>query len=421
MNQKTKLKLIKNNINIGFIKSLLAVIVIVIYLSALNSCRKDETVKDEPILVESITIGTYTSQELQALLIVSGFDFPSSIIKYSVDVYKVTYLTNYKGSKLTASGIVVIPKTSDALSMISFQHGTIVAHKDAPSVQPLFSEQIILSSMLASLGFISVIPDYLGFGNTSFLLHPYYIEEYSASSVIDNLLAVKELAAIKKIRFDGNLFLAGYSQGGYVTMAAHKYIDQHGLQDFKLIASFPAAGGYDVKKMQEYLFGLQTYSDPYYIAYLTLAYKTTFGWTQALTDIFNEPYAGRIPGLFNGSLSGSQINAQLSDIIPALVKGELLANIDTDPKYQFMIDAQRENSLTDWVPVTPMYMYHGDADSTVPYQNSESVYQQLLVNGASADILHFIRLQGAGHSSGVKPYVEDVIRRIRILDMNANP
>ena len=333
-----------------------------------------------------------------------------------MDVYKVTYLTNYKESKVTASGIVTIPNTADDLSIVSFHHGTIVAHNNAPSIQPLLSSEIILSSLLASTGFISVVPDYLGFGTTSSVLHPYYVEEYAASSVTDNLLAVKELAAIKKIRFNGDLFLAGYSQGGYVTMAVHKYIDQHGLEDFNLIASFPAAGGYDVKEMQEYMFGLQTYNDPFYIAYLCFAYKTTYGWTQALSEIFNEPYAGRIPALFNGTLSGSQINAQLSDTISDLVNGNLLANMDTDPKYQFLIDAQIENSLTDWIPLTPMYMYHGDKDSTVPYQNSVSVYQQLLSNGAAAENLHFINLPGANHSSGLVPYVEDVFQHL--MDMN---
>ena len=403
--------------NTGLKPRLFTLIVIVSCLTGLNSCRKDDDrVDDREKLEEFVSLGSYTIQELQALVNISGYDFPLSVIKYNVEVYKLTYFTNYKGDKVTASGIVVIPVTSDSLSMVSIHHGTIVALKDAPSVQPFFSEEIILSSILASSGFISVFPDYLGFGSSSSLRHPYYVEEFAASSVTDNLIAAKELVKIKNIMFNGKLFLTGYSQGGYVTMAVHKYIDQYGLQDFKLVASFPAAGGYDVKEMQEYLFGLQNYDDPYYIAYLLSAYKTTFGWTQPFTYFFNEPYAGKMPGLFNGALSGSQINAQLSDTIPKLVNGDLLANIDTDPKYKFIIDAMSENSLTDWIPKTPIYMYHGDADKSVPYQNSVSVYQQLLSNGASADILHLITLQGAGHSSGVEPYLDDVIQRI--LDLN---
>ena len=407
----------------GKIVSFRALLIIVILgsLAVLSSCRKDgETVVDREILVGANQIGTYTAQELQSLLRISGFDFPSWIIKYNVDVYIVTYLTNYKGSEVTASGVVVIPKTADALGMISFHHGTIVAQRDAPSAQHFSSNQIIISSILASAGFIFVIPDYLGFGNTSSILHPFYVEEYAASTVIDNLSAVRELTSLINVRFNRNLFLAGYSQGGYVTMAVQKYIDLNGLAGFNLIASFPASGWYDVKEMQKYIFGQQVYNDPYYIAYLCLAYKTTFGWTQPLNEIFNEPYANRIPGLFNGTLSGTQINVQLTDTIPALVKGELLANIDNDPKYKFITDSRLQNSLTDWVPKTPLYMYHGDADITVPYQNSEAVFQKLMSNGASPDIMHFISLPGIDHSSGVLPFLQDAIQRIRILDMNAN-
>jgi fermentation-respiration switch protein FrsA (DUF1100 family) len=94
----------------------------------------------------------------------------------------------------------------------------------------------------------------------------------------------------------------------------------------------------------------------------------------------------------------------------------LLVNIDVDSKYDYIVDAFRENSLTDWVPQTPMYMYHGDADTTVPYANSQSVYEQLLDNGASTDVLHFITLPGADHGSGLEPYIEDVIPKIMSLN-----
>jgi pimeloyl-ACP methyl ester carboxylesterase len=268
----------------------------------------------------------------------------------------------------------------------------------------------------ASLGFIAVIPDYIGFGSASSILHPYYVEDLSASSVIDNLKAATELAGLKSVAFNKDLFLVGYSEGGYVTMATHKYLDQNPTPDFKLVASFPAAGGYDILRMQEYLFGLNKYSNPFYIAYVAYAYKTTFDWAEPLTDWFNEPYASAIPGLFTGQLTGSEINSSLTDSIPQLISKELLTTADSNPKYEYIVNAFAENSLTDWVPVTPMYMYHGDADTTIPYENSQAVYEQLLDNGASDEVVHLITLEGAGHGSGLVPFIEDVIPKIMSLD-----
>ena len=70
------------------------------------------------------------------------------------------------------------------------------------------------------------------------------------------------------------------------------------------------------------------------------------------------------------------------------------------------------NSLIDWAPTIKMFMYHGDADTTVPYQSSVDTYNKLIANGASQSILQFITLPGATHSTGVKPYIEDALPKI---------
>jgi hypothetical protein len=62
-----------------------------------------------------------------------------------------------------------------------------------------------------------------------------------------------------------------------------------------------------------------------------------------------------------------------------------------------------------------MFMYHGDADITVPYQNSVSTYNKLLANGASTELLKFKTLPGATHSTGVIPYLEDMIPTVLSL------
>lgn len=394
-------------------------VIVIILTSWLCSCNHEcePPVVNGDKLVEAVELGSRTAAEFKVLDILSGYGVPLSLFKYNVKVYRVKYTTKFKGDDIIASGVIAVPQTSDPVSMLSVHHGTTIEHSEAPSVQDFQSDQILLYTALASLGFITVVPDYLGFGNTSYLLHPYYVEESSASCVIDNLIAAKELAQTKGVNFNSKVFLTGYSQGGYVTMAAHKFLDQNPVPDLKLVASFPAAGGYDLKKVQELLFTQQTYSNPFYLAYVALAYKNTFDWKAPLSDLFKENYAEEIPGLFFGDLSGSAINAALSDTLSVLLNPNFIGGIDTNEQYKYFADALRSNSLVDWVPLSPMYMYHGDADTTVPYQNSVSVYQQLLANGASEDIVHFITLPGSDHSSGVVPYIKDIIPKILELNM----
>jgi fermentation-respiration switch protein FrsA (DUF1100 family) len=152
------------------------------------------------------------------------------------------------------------------------------------------------------------------------------------------------------------------------------------------------------------------------MAYVALSYQSYYDWDdQSLSDFFNEPYATNIPSLFNGTNGAGTINAQLTDNITELIQEDLISNIDTDPQYAYLVNAFEENSLTDWTPTIPMYMYHGDADTTVPYENSVSTYNQLLDNGASASVVTFTTLPGADHGSGVVPYIEDFIGKLLAL------
>lgn len=240
---------------------------------SLNSCTDHEHEPNDITLIDASHLGRKSAFELQLMLDLSGYDLPTSAIQYDVDIYKVTYRTIYKGTEIVASGIVSLPDTDDPLPMISFQHGTIVAHNEAPSKQTS-TETMFLYGAFASTGMIAVFPDYIGFGSSSDIFHPYYIEEYTASAIIDNLKAASELAKKKGRSFNQNLFLAGYSEGGYATMAAHKSIEQNGLSGFNLVASFPASGGYDVKDVQERFFEQTFYSEPFYLPYVTHLNRT---------------------------------------------------------------------------------------------------------------------------------------------------
>lgn len=400
----------------GRVKTLLkrgSIYVLLCSLLVIAACSDEEPAKT--VLVSSTRILSRSAGELRSFLDISAFDIDASALKYDVDIYKVTYRTSYKNNEVIASGLVVLPKTSAQVGMISFQHGTIVAQAEAPSALALGNTQLILYAALGSSGFIGVVPDFIGFGESGDIFHPYYVEEPTALAVVDNLKAARELARKNGVQFNEKLFLAGYSQGGYATMAAHKYIEAEGLQGFNFIASFPASGGYHIKGMQQYFFSQQTYNQPHYLAYVALSYQSYYGWTGVLNDFFKEPYATRIPTLFNGINTPSIINGQLTYSIHDLVNTDLLMNIDTNTKYQYIVDAFNENSLLDWTPKVKMYMYHGDADTTVPFQNSVDTYNNFINQGASSDVVKFKALPGADHGSGIVPYIEELVKVILAL------
>ena len=356
----------------------------------------------------------YTQDKGQVMNAVQNslFDDITKYINYGVSLYTITYNTTYKGENIKASGLVAFPETTNNVPILNFNHGTTSLHRDAPT-EDLF--QYIFFSNAASAGYIFVIPDYLGFGVSDDILHPYYRSDITGLTIVDMLRATKELAEIEGYNFNGDVFLSGYSEGGFATMSAHKTLEENNFQGLNLVASAPAAGGYDMTGMLNYFLSLEIYHQPYYLAYVAFSYKTSYDWGLQLSDIFNEPYASLIPQYFNGQHSGGEINSVLSYSVNLLLNENFRNNFYTDPSLNVVVEAFEENSFNQWVPKTKMFMYHGTVDITVPYQNSVDTYNNFITNGVNSSLVEFIPLESQTHSTGAIPYILDIFDKFENL------
>lgn len=384
------------------------------------SCSSDDDPvinTENPRFVSSTTIGSKTTSALIPFLQIAGLEIDAENWRYDVELHKINYKTNVEGQEITASALVIIPDTDEELSIFSFHRGTITANSEAPSELATTDVVLTLYSGLSSLGLVAVFPDMIGFGTSLGTTHPYYVKDINASTVRDAIMATTEFMKEQDVSPSGDLFLAGYSQGGYITMAAQRSIEQTPINGLELVASFPAAGAYDVKGLQEYFFTLDTYEQPYYMAYVGVAYQEYFSTGITFSDVFNSPYAERIPDLFDGTKTNSSINNQLSFEVGELLTVEFLEGLDTDEKFNEFSELFNENGLIDWVPKVPTYLYHGDADTFIPIQNSIDTRNKLIANGASADKLTLTVFEGKDHAGGVIPYAEDVAKKlIEMLD-----
>ena len=120
--------------------------------------------------------------------------------------------------------------------MVSDDHGTIFANKKAPSViasdtgSPSGSAIIITSIG----GFATLKPDYIGFGDSKEHYYPYVLKDSLANSTVDFIKKVKVFAKDNNITLNNQLFLTGYSEGGYASMATLKKIEEEQLTDLKV-------------------------------------------------------------------------------------------------------------------------------------------------------------------------------------------
>ena len=332
----------------------------------------------------------------------------SNQIQYDIDIFRIEYTTHFFGEEITVSGLLCIPKGEGPFPIVSAHHGTIVKENSAPSHYSAITNAASSESyeLLASAGFITIVPDYIGYGASSSFFHPYYHAELTTNATIDGIKAAKEYASLNNIQENEQLFLIGYSEGGYVTLATQRAIENSPNLDWTITASAAGAGAYNLRGVMSSILQEEIYTTPHYIAFVAQSYNTSNNWNNPLTDYFNEPFASSLPELFNGINGAGVINANLNDTLSVLVHPSFLTDLRTGTEGQFLEELER-NSVNNWTPIAPLRMYHGDADNIVPFSDSQETYTNFLLNGATN--VTFTSIPDGTHTTAIEPMIVDVI------------
>ncbi|MCX6923469.1 MAG: hypothetical protein NT154_09720 [Verrucomicrobia bacterium] len=334
-----------------------------------------------------------------------GFNGVNIRAQYGVNRYKVVYETiDPLGGRTTASGALFLPvQTGINWPLLSFSHGTLTQTNQVPSVA--LTLDTFAGLAFASVGYASVAADLLGLGSSPGL-HPYLHARSEATASVDMLRAARIFCASNSIGLNGQIFVAGYSQGGHTAMALHRELESFHTNEFTVTASAPMAGPYDMSGVElNDILSARCPPNPYYAAYVLMAYQSVYALAPSWSNLVVPPYASTIPPLFNGNTSGTTINGampacNISTVLwPAVASS--LTNDPGSPLYQ----ALRDNDLYRWKPIAPTRLYHCSGDLDVLPANSQVAYNSFQAQGASQ--VQLIDPQpGADHSSCAIPSLE---------------
>ncbi|NGO39315.1 hypothetical protein G4L39_07870 [Limisphaera ngatamarikiensis] len=339
-----------------------------------------------------------TTVQIAILLALAGVNLTP---QYAVQVYKLTYETiGPWGEPTRATAALVLPVGPGPWPLLGYQHGTILRTNDAPSAASITGE-LGIGVVFASQGYVTVLPDYLGLGDSPGL-HPYHHARSEATAGVDALRAARAWCTQLGVALNDRLFLAGYSQGGHATMALHREIEQFHLQEFNLTASAPMAGAYDLSETtaNDFLSG-RPQPNPYYFAYLLAAYQEVYRLTNSLADLLAPPYDTLLPPLFHGHVGGGSINAVMPNNPLLILKPEILQAFRTEPDHPLRL-ALRQNDVHRWRPTRPMRLYHCSGDQDVVFANALAALSHFHQQGATQVEL-VEPLPGGNHATCVYP------------------
>lgn len=334
-----------------------------------------------------------------------------SRLRYRVNAYKITYNTiDTEGNSIVASGALLIPQTIDALPLVSQQHGTLRDATNAPSFLTQNSEVYVFGLLYSSMGHVFAAPDYLGYGESSQIAHPYEHAPSLATASRDMIRASREFCAANNVNLNEKLFLTGYSEGGNATMALHQLLEEEHSDEFTITASAPGAGAYNKLAFTKAVASEnQTLDFNFMVAYIWVVWAynsiSSYNLNRTYTDYFQEPNATTIsnaPVAGTPQIQEGSINTNPQQLFTNNFLNGILNETDTD-----FVNALKDNDVYDWKPVAPMRMFHGTADDFVYPLNSETAFAAMQARGATN--VEYFRMEGKDHITGQADFIDGAI------------
>ncbi len=376
---------------------------------SVTSCRKDDRGPVYDYFVSDELVVTYSTTSINNMLDagLEVYSELSEIIPFigdDVNVYKIVYRTKVLGEAIEASGLVCIPAAPGEYPVLCFQNGTNTVNAYAPS-EYVINPSYQLIEYLASMGFVVVIPDYPGFGESSQVPHPYLVAEPTVRSIVDMLYALKESCKYEfpGIELKNEYYLLGYSQGGWATLNLHKALELEYSDDFNLAGSVCGAGPYNILNLFLGMDNLEDYPVPAYLGYIVYAYSYYEQFTNTACSIMKTPYCENLSSLYNGTLSINEINSQLTTTIADLFSSEFLAGFYLSSDYSSVRDALTNNSVSAWITQKPLLLVHGSGDTQVNVSSTETMYDGMIEAGTSPGICSKIIFPDLDHDEAVLP------------------
>lgn len=184
-------------------------------------------------------------------------------------------------------------------ALVSNQHGTIV-NATSTLTSPKSDAVVSMAAYFGSQGYVVVLPDYHGYGSSSLGYHPYLQAEPGGAIVVDAVRAARNW--LHQNGYDsamsGKLFLAGTSEGGYVTMAAQRTMERYFPSEFALTATAPTSGPYQVDSTLALFMSTPDSADEsksLAATFILEGFQKTYGDTYATpSDVYNTPWAAEM-------------------------------------------------------------------------------------------------------------------------------
>lgn len=315
-------------------------------------------------------------------------------VKHGIEAFKITYSTQYKEKDILVSGTLCIPDKAGPKPLLVFNHGTTFQSGLIPSN---WANGVRIEVLWATNGYITLIPDYIGYGVNTEELHPYMVKEHEAQTVIDMIGATKSILNEKKVAQSGQLFVSGFSQGGHVTLSLlEKLGKSKEVHGFNITATAAIGAPTRICQNLRHILEQDTFNSIGYVGAVMASYNEQY-WKRPYTDFFQEPYASLVASYAAGNTDMQDMVNGLSKNIAELMNPDFLTAFKAKGEKRLKKDLKR-NDTGDLKLTAPLMIVHGTNDGDVPYELMLETLESLKRKSGNEQLIRFETLEGANHN-----------------------
>ena len=321
-------------------------------------------------------IGAYDVERLNTILTTELAEFSPFPIEYEparvgVKLYRLTYpsVIPEQGNRPTvASGLIAVPdlpagSEAGALPVVSYQHGSVFGQNEVPSSLENSTETRLMVAVFGGQGYMVIGADYFGRG-LSTEPNSYIVKASTQQACFDMLQAAQAASAGLGVTM-GDLFLSGWSQGGYSAFAFLNKLESAGVP---VKAAAVASGPIDLYATVNRWANNWQPIDAVYIpplqSNMILAFEAYYGWPGLASWAIKPEYLEPARKLFDDELTYEEAAPLLPTRYPDLLRDEFKAAIaaGNDRFSAILQDSQAYR----WRMVTPARVYVGGSDEVTP-------------------------------------------------------
>lgn len=309
---------------------------------------------------------------------------PSLLPNSDICVKAIRYLSeDPRGNQVEASGIISYPLEGDIRGVIVGEHATITSLSEAPSAQ-----MVTIESALSLFGYVVISPDYLGFGATSDLPHPYLHVESAGRNSVDMVFAAREYMASIHRPIETPVSVIGYSQGGAVALSFQKMAEKQYAADIPVKRVMAGGGPYDLVEFYNTIIKTDYVGFPASVPLTILGLDYGDNLELDYSKVFQEALLVNYKDwILSKKYTSGKINQYIGTyqatgfVHPDMFKEEM------NEEFRKLYLSLKKNSLIDWMPRAPIVLVHGEYDRYVPYVNAQNAYDSFVSKGCKVELI----------------------------------